>query len=167
MGYIKKNGMDALEVSMYIIKYADKKGKALTNIKLQKILYYIQVNFLVQKGQPCIKDKFMRWEYGPVIESVYYEFRRYGKNEIPKTHKSYSVKYNIMKFEKVEIQEEKDLIYKYENLINKVIDKYIDMDAFQLVKKTHDEDPWKITDENKEISHHEIRKYYLKNKSKM
>ena len=34
--------MDALQLSEYIIRYAADQGKSVTNLKLQKTLYYVQ-----------------------------------------------------------------------------------------------------------------------------
>ncbi|AXF95130.1 Panacea domain-containing protein [Spiroplasma phoeniceum] len=76
--------MKACKLSEYIIQriYED----AITQLKLQKSLYFIYVYFLVNKQKKIFNDKFQRWDYGPVIKDVYDKYKKYEKNpiEIPK-----------------------------------------------------------------------------------
>ena len=53
-------------------------------------------------------------------------------------------------------------------IISKVVDSYSQIrNPFELVRKTHEEDPWKNTDLNQEIECDEIRKYYEKQPEKI
>lgn len=52
---------DALEVSQYIIDYCREKKYCMSNLKLQKVLYYVQAEFLVVTNKPCFKDKIEAW----------------------------------------------------------------------------------------------------------
>ena len=36
-----------IEISKYIVNYANEKGLGITNLKLQKLLYYVQAAFLL------------------------------------------------------------------------------------------------------------------------
>ena len=52
-------------------------------LKLQKLLYYANGHYLAEHdGTPLINEYFEAWDYGPVIPTVYYEFREYGNNPI-------------------------------------------------------------------------------------
>ena len=42
----------ALDVARYIIWYCKKQGYSISNLKLPKILYFVQANFLVSIGRP-------------------------------------------------------------------------------------------------------------------
>ena len=42
----------ALDVARYIIWYCEEKKYIVSNLKLQKILYFIQAKFLVEKNTP-------------------------------------------------------------------------------------------------------------------
>ena len=43
----------AVEVAKYIIWYCKRQGYSISNLKLQKILYFVQASFLVNQGKPC------------------------------------------------------------------------------------------------------------------
>lgn len=75
--------MNALNFANYIIWYVNQKfpNTSFTHVKLQKILYYIYCDFL-KKGIPLFEDKIEKWQYGPVVPSVYNSFRSYGFNRI-------------------------------------------------------------------------------------
>ena len=73
--------VNALELSNYILKNSDKE---LSNLELQKILYFIEVAYIKKFDKHLIIDDFEAWQYGPIIRSVYYEYRNYGANSIDK-----------------------------------------------------------------------------------
>ena len=68
----------AKSVANYIIAYALKIGHPISNLQLQKILYYIQVHFLKNTGVPFFKDDIEAWLIGPVIPNVYYQYAVFG-----------------------------------------------------------------------------------------
>lgn len=55
---------------------------ALTNLKLNKLVYFAQVESLRQRGVELFDDAIEAWEYGPVEPAVYHEFKRFGKSVI-------------------------------------------------------------------------------------
>ncbi|SFV10321.1 Panacea domain-containing protein [Pseudoduganella namucuonensis] len=73
----------AMAVANALVKRA-KEGKVahLSPMKLQKLLFYVQSWHLAKQGRPLIDDFFCRWKYGPVIPSLYHEFKEYGPNPI-------------------------------------------------------------------------------------
>ena len=54
----------------------------LTQMKLHKLLYYAHGWHLGFKGEPLIDETIEAWEYGPVIPSIYQEFREFGSRPI-------------------------------------------------------------------------------------
>ena len=54
----------------------------LTPMKLQKLLFFAQSWHLKWYKKPLIDDVFCRWQYGPVIPSLYHEFKHYGDQPI-------------------------------------------------------------------------------------
>lgn len=68
----------AKSVANYVIAYGMKIGHPVSNLQLQKILYYIQVYFLKKKGIPFFKDEIEAWQFGPVIPTVYYQYAAFG-----------------------------------------------------------------------------------------
>ncbi|EMW3874798.1 TPA: Panacea domain-containing protein [Pseudomonas aeruginosa] len=73
----------ALAVANAFIRRAQE-GKIpdLTPMKLQKLLFYVQSWYYKLRKQPLFDDVFTRWTYGPVIPSIYHEFKGYGGGEI-------------------------------------------------------------------------------------
>lgn len=51
-------------------------------MKLQKILYFVASEYQKATGQPLLEEPFLTWAYGPVLYSVYDEFRPFAKADI-------------------------------------------------------------------------------------
>lgn len=65
---------DALELAKYIVTKCIKDHCPISNLQLQKILYFIQREFLQNKGRAAFHDDIQAWQYGPVVREVYYYF---------------------------------------------------------------------------------------------
>ena len=138
----------ALDVAKYVIEYCGKQGYAISNLKLQKMLYFIQADFLAKRSSRCFADKIEAWGLGPVVSDVYNEYKKYGSAEIPdKGVDSASMK-----------------IRKNDQLrINRIVDKCSKYTASALVEITHRQEPWKKVYkkyENNEITTESIKKYF-------
>lgn len=73
----------ALEVSRYVIWREAKCRRGVNNIRLQKLLYFIQAQFLVDTHEPCFDDKIEAWDVGPVVPVVYHVYKYFGSSSIP------------------------------------------------------------------------------------
>ena len=73
----------ALEVANYVVKYSNEKNMPISNLKLQKLMYFVQAEFLVETGEPCFSEEIEAWDFGPVIPVVYRKYRVYGSANIP------------------------------------------------------------------------------------
>ncbi|MBN1391889.1 MAG: DUF4065 domain-containing protein [Sedimentisphaerales bacterium] len=113
----------ALETAQYIICFANKAGELITNLKLQKLLYYAQGWYLAHKGECLFDDKFEAWVHGPVIPSIY---RRYKKAWLP-----------INK--EVQLPSLPEELKKW---LDRFLNSYLSIDAFELEKMVHREVPW-------------------------
>lgn len=69
--------MDAMNLSRYIITKCTKDGKAISNLQLQWVLYYIQKEFL-KRNTVAFYDMIERWRNGPVIPNVYFHYCGFG-----------------------------------------------------------------------------------------
>jgi uncharacterized phage-associated protein len=67
-----------------ILDWADDMGIIITPMKLQKLIYFCHADFLVRTGQPLVDQQFEAWEYGPVIPSIFQEFKSFGAGKITK-----------------------------------------------------------------------------------
>jgi uncharacterized phage-associated protein len=53
-------------------------GQPLTNLALQKLLYFAHAIFLIEQGLPLVSGYFEAWEYGPVHPAAYQAFKNAG-----------------------------------------------------------------------------------------
>lgn len=72
---------NVIEVAKFVISYCMSMGTPVSNLQLQKILYYLQVYFL-RRGFPLFDADFYAWQHGPVVPEVYYMFSGYGASSI-------------------------------------------------------------------------------------
>lgn len=101
-----------------------------TNLKLQKLLYYVQGHYSAITGELLFEDAIQAWQHGPVIPKVYNMYKIYGYNVIvtPKQNASFSFIDNTTKV-----------------LIHKITNYYKQFSASKLRQMTHEERPWKET----------------------
>jgi uncharacterized phage-associated protein len=65
--------LKAKDVAEWFINWAasDEESSDLTNMKLQKVLYYAQGHHVGQYGKPLFGDQIEAWSHGPVVASVW------------------------------------------------------------------------------------------------
>ncbi len=69
-------------VANYLLDLADKEGRGLSPMKLQKLLYYAYGWWMGYKNERLFNEAIEAWNYGPVVRSVYHEFKRFGNDSI-------------------------------------------------------------------------------------
>lgn len=74
---------DARKIADYVITYYDKTDWVISNLKLQKVLYFLQAQYLVSTGNKLFEDEIEAWDFGPVVPSVYHEYKIFGSACIP------------------------------------------------------------------------------------
>ena len=92
----------AMEIAKYIINKCTKEKHPISNLQLQKILYYIQKTFL-DCGDIAFFEDFEAWQFGPVVREVYNFYCGFGGMPI-------TMKYDI------------DISLDYTNIINPIIE---------------------------------------------
>ncbi len=106
----------------------------ITNIRLQKLLYFVQAYFIIKYKEICFSEKIVAYPSGPVVIEVYEEFKKYGRTNI-QTVTSYGV-FDIPFFENVIDTNDRELI-------TYVINMFSDYSDSTLVDITHCQTPWK------------------------
>ena len=141
-----------LDVCRYVINYSNKKDYGISNLKLQKILYFIQAYFLISEpSRRCFEEKIEAWDFGPVVPEAYRKYKQFGGTDIPM----------ISKIENVD--EDNIISDADKTLINTVVDNFSDYSATDLVTLTHNQSPWidaYIPRMNREITPEAIREYF-------
>jgi len=64
-------------IADYLIAECRERGELLTNLKLQKLLYYADAWHLALRDEPLIAENFKAWVHGPVLTSQYHRFKDY------------------------------------------------------------------------------------------
>ena len=111
---------NALDISKFIVNYSNEKQLPVSNLKLQKLLYFVFKEYYKKAKEKLFNESFCAWKLGPVVPEVYYEFCAYGG--IP-----------IMREYKIDIDD-----YDRE-IITKIVDSYIRYSPYELVNMTHQE----------------------------
>lgn len=71
------------DVASYILVLASRADMPVCNMKLQKLLYYCQGFSLGIRNSVLYEHRISAWDHGPVVESVYHQFKQFGKNQLP------------------------------------------------------------------------------------
>lgn len=72
----------ANQIASAFIEKAIKDKAYLTHMKLQKLIYISNGIHLALKGEPLINEPIETWDYGPVIHSVYQNYKMFGGTQI-------------------------------------------------------------------------------------
>lgn len=79
-----KRPYSAMAIANTFLDMAWGEHKNIDPLKMQKLVYFAHGWFLAYKGRPLIYDQVQAWKSGPVIPSLYHEFKRYGYHPIGK-----------------------------------------------------------------------------------
>jgi uncharacterized phage-associated protein len=124
------NPQSPFAIANYFIRKAAETGVTLTPMKLIKLVYIAHGWYLGLAGKPLLREPVEAWQYGPVIESLYHAFKRYGNTPIPPSADTGAV---------ISDNEHRDIT----RLLDKVWEKYSRLTAAQLSTITHQPNtPW-------------------------
>lgn len=138
--------LTAHDVAKYILASVDPEvGDLISNLKLQKLCYYAQGFSLALLGRPLFDDPIAAWQHGPVVPAVYHAYKEFGANAIPAP-----ADIDFSRFS----QDERDLL-------DEVYSTYGQFSAWKLRNMTHEEPPWRETDENCVIPLKKMKQYFL------
>ena len=147
----KKTSYTAYNVAKYLIYLASQKlvgdnneREGITNLKLQKVLYFAQAHYLAKLNRTLFSDKIEAWEYGPVVPTIYKKYKNQKSNPIILE----SDKSSLLKEDKKEVKLIWDIFGGYS--------------AGRLVNITHAHSPWKdaYKRHNTTISNKSLKDYY-------
>ena len=120
----------ALDIAKYMVTYCISKNTPISNLKLQKILYFAWIEYYREKNVELFLEDICAWQFGPVVPGVYYEFCVYGGLPI-------SQEYKVV------------LAPDDKGILDGIIDKYNLQPVGDLVDKTHRPGkPWSLTYRN-------------------
>ncbi len=139
---------DAQQIANYFLALCDEdEGEIISNLKLQKLLYYAQGFNLAITGERLFKENVEAWTHGPVVPPVYHSYKHCGTNALPKPDNFDS----------------ESLDKSARELIDEVFQVYGQYSAWKLANMTHIEPPWKnaiAQGQSTEISDESMREYF-------
>lgn len=141
-----KNMINVLSLSNHIISRFEEKNQIITNLKLQKILYYVQGYFFRKFDKEAFPEEIYCWQYGPVVPIAYYEYNIFGSKPLTSVN-GYAIELTLEESE----------------VIEKIIAKCQKIASSSLVDKTHSETPWKNAFSGQIITKQAIKKYFAYN----
>ncbi|MDZ4685720.1 MAG: DUF4065 domain-containing protein [Planctomycetaceae bacterium] len=147
---ITKRNLTASAVAKRIIEFCVEHGDLVTNLKLQKLLYYMQAWHLALHSQPLFAEDFQAGDSGPVEPGVFSEYKEFAGRAIAPTGAAMTSPRWLEKH------------------IEEVMEVYGRFSAFDLERMTKDEDPWKVAKHSGQqgedacpaITKDVMRKYY-------
>lgn len=149
--YIMESKYNVSNISKYIISKCNYEKKIITNLYLQKILYYVQGYFLKKYNMLAFDSDIEAWQYGPAIPDSYYEYCANSTKPIV--------------FAGNEIDDYLDGISKkkHKRLIDDIIEKCMSLFTTSLVNKTCCETPWSQTGNRDIIDVKIMAAYFINN----
>jgi len=112
------------DIADYFIWLANYTGSFISNLKLQKLVYYAQAWYLAIHDKPLFDEDFEAWIHGPVIPELYNEYCEFKWKPILK-----------------EVDEPK-FSEEIKQFLDEVTDVYFRIDAYELEQMARSEAPW-------------------------
>jgi uncharacterized phage-associated protein len=116
--------VSAQDVADYIIWSSHESGSFISNLKLQKLLYYVQAWHLAVFRRPLFPEKFQAWVRGPAIPEIYQRYQGYQWRNIDEEVKPPDLDSRIVDF------------------MEEVLEEYGPLDARRLEQLACCENPW-------------------------
>jgi len=124
-------GTDGRAVANFVLDFCESKGRSVTNLSLQKIVYFCHVWSLIELRRPLIKHNFEAWQFGPVLQYLYREFKAFDDKPII----GRATKIDPLSGERTEVEYEFNA--ETQSLLGNVVDFYSRLSASELVKLSH------------------------------
>jgi uncharacterized phage-associated protein len=144
----------AKAVANEFLSLAKRDGRTLSPMQLIKLVYFAHGWYLAVTGKPLLDEHVEAWKFGPVIPSVYHEFKKYGNGPIQEQAKTTTVLHDngrmILSLTPLQLKGDDSGLAR--KVIKEVWEKYKNLSAVQLSNLTHlPESPWSLTPD-KEIN---------------
>ena len=124
----------AIAVANNFIELANRAGdKTVTPMKLQKLVYFAHGWHLALTEAPLIKEHVEAWKFGPVVPSVYHEFKDCGNDPISKLGTVFDLESGTFDFTTPRVDENSQAV----PLLKRIWETYGKYSGIQLSNATH------------------------------
>lgn len=123
---------DIIKNSYYVIYFFNQKGVEVTNLKLQKLMYFLEaIYMIIADDDHLFEEQFLAWNFGPVNKKLYDYYKNFGSDSI--TLNSSEAK-SLTKFPELN-----------KSVVEVLFKLFGEWNAYQLVELTHEENsPWSM-----------------------
>ncbi|WP_063047116.1 Panacea domain-containing protein [Nocardia pseudovaccinii] len=122
----------AHDIAQWFVYWADTVDAEVTNLQVQKLLYYAQGHSLATSGRPLFDEPIEAWAEGPVVVDVYHDLQLFEHGPI-----------DISLYVPEEL--EWDVFEPFESILTSTWDTYGSLATSAPRDSIHLESPWKET----------------------
>ena len=113
----------AADIADYFLWLANDTGSFMSNLKLQKLVYYAQAWHLALYDRPLFDEDFQAWVHGPVIPELFQKYQHFG-------------------WKPIDQDAHVDLPGSIVKHLEEVADEYFSCDGYELERMSCTEHPW-------------------------
>ena len=129
----------------FLAQASEDAGDLISNLKLQKLVYYAQGFHLALYDEPLFPEAIEAWTHGPVVPDLYRHYKKYGAGAIPCPE---YINFSIYDDET-------------KSMLDEVYCVFGQFAAWKLRNMTQAEYPWKLAAQNcGTITHQSMQKYF-------
>ena len=121
------------DLADYFVALSNVTGNLVSNLKLQKLLYYAQAWHLALYGRRLFEGDFEAWIHGPVLPALYHDYKQFGWKPIERDD------LNETSVERLENIFGDTLI----SFLSEIVEEYFGLTTYALEQLTRNEDPWR------------------------
>jgi uncharacterized phage-associated protein len=138
--------LSCFDIADYFLNRADPEvGDLISNLKLQKLVYYAQGLHLALYDAPLFPEPIEAWMHGPVVPVLYHKYKEYKSEAIPRVERVE----NLHRFTQEQVE-----------LLDDIYELYGQFSAWKLRNMTHEEAPWKETELNCVIPQELMKEFF-------
>lgn len=120
----------AIDTAKYIISFFQEREDPITNLKLQKLLYYVQGWHLAIYDECAFSEPLQAWVHGPAQPEVYFQYKKFRWKPIDEDTSAPTINARLSKH------------------IDEVLAEYGTETGYALEHMTHAETPWREARKN-------------------
>jgi uncharacterized phage-associated protein len=121
------------DMADYFIALSNTTENLITNMQLQKLLYYAQAWHLAITERPMFEAEFQAWVHGPVIPAVYGQYKQFSWRPIERSELGEA---DVERIKRMLPEDSR-------GVLDEVTEQYFGVGAYELERLVHGEEPWK------------------------
>ena len=138
--------LNCYQVADYFLAQTNEdEGDLISNLKLQKLMYYAQGLHLALHDSPIFPERIEAWRHGPVVPDLYHKNKDIGAGALPKPK---DVDFSVYDEQT-------------RSILDEVYSVFGQFSAWKLANMTHEEEPWReAAKSGGEITHESLKAFF-------